>query len=71
VAVPRNDHEPKYIAVVWCPDCNGVDFQGCFDGGVERHGPFATREEAERAGEEATRDSIWRYDIEEAARPDG
>ena len=54
-----------YRVVVWCPDCNGVDFEGCFDGGVERHGPFATREEAERAGEGAVGDSIWAYEITE------
>lgn len=54
-----------YYAVVWCPDCNGVDSEGCFDGGVERLGPFRTREEAEREGSALASKSIWRYDVEE------
>jgi hypothetical protein len=54
-----------YYTVVWCPDCNGIDFQGCFDGDVERLGPFSTRDEADRAGRDLTTGSIWRYDVED------
>lgn len=53
-----------YYAVVWCPDCNGVDFEGCFDGGVERLGPFESGEAADRAGAEMAAQSIWRYEVE-------
>lgn len=56
--------------VVWCPDCNGVDFQGCFDGGVQRHGPFETREEATRVGEEMVKGSNWLFEVEGPDRPD-
>jgi hypothetical protein len=55
----------KYNAVIWCPDCNGVNFQGCFDGGVERLGPFDTYEEADLVGSEFAGLSIWRYEVEE------
>lgn len=55
----------KYYAVIWCPDCNGVNFYGCFDGGVERLGPFNTYAEAELAGVEFSALSIWKYEIEE------
>jgi len=55
----------QYCTVIWCPDCTGVDFEGCFDGGIERLGPFATREAAKAAGDKYTRDGIWQFDIEE------
>jgi hypothetical protein len=55
----------KYYAIVWCPDCNGVDFDGCFDGGVERLGPFESPVEANEAGAELASQSIWKYEIEE------
>lgn len=58
-------HSTRYYAVVWCPDCNGVDFQGCFDGSVERLGPFDTREEADRAGQEMVGDNIWKFEVED------
>lgn len=56
-----------YYAIIWCPDCNGVDFEGCFDGGVEMLGPFTTYEEADLVGAEYAALSIWKYVVEEAA----
>lgn len=53
-----------FYAVVWCPDCNGIDFEECFDGDVERLGPFDTHEEADRAGAEMASQSIWKYRVE-------
>jgi hypothetical protein len=57
----------RFYAVVWCPDCNGVDFEGCFGGGFERLGPFDTHAEADRAGSELAGQSIWRYEVEQEA----
>ena len=37
----------KYIAIISCKDCTGIDKQGCFDGGTTTLGPFDTKEEAE------------------------
>jgi hypothetical protein len=57
----------QWIAIVWCPDCNGQDPEGCFDGDVERLGPFPTREEAERDGNLLARQGgIWLYEVERA-----
>lgn len=55
----------KFFAVVWCPDCNGIDSQGCFDGDVERLGPFDTWDEANAAGRDLAANSIWLYGVEE------
>ena len=57
----------RWRLTVWCPDCTGQDFDGCFDGGVETK-EFPSREDAERAGDAATRDCIWEYEVE--ALPD-
>lgn len=57
--------QTKFVAVVWCPDCNGVDARGCHDGGVERLEPCDTREEAVRQADEHIRWTIWKYKIEE------
>ena len=55
----------KFVAVVWCTDCNGVDFQGCFDGGVERLEQSDTPEEAEQAAiSYIDGQSLWKYEIE-------
>jgi hypothetical protein len=54
----------SFYAIVWCPDCNGVDFEGCFDGGVEEFGPFDTHEEADKEGARMAV-SIWIYRVEE------
>jgi hypothetical protein len=56
----------SFYAIVWCPDCNGVDFEGCFDGGVEEFGPFDTHEEADKEGARMAV-SIWIYRVEERA----
>ncbi len=68
-----------YRVRVWCPDCCGEDFQGCFEGGSEvlhemkvEGGKFTypdllfpTKAEAEKAGGDYTSHSIWQYEIEE------
>jgi hypothetical protein len=55
---------------LWCPDCCGEDFQGCFEGGTEilsdRDGEpniFATRETAEEIGELEVYDTIWKFEV--------
>lgn len=56
----------KYKYIVWCPDCYGVDFLGCFDGGeYESEEVFDTYEDAEKAAKEFVKDSIWEYKIVE------
>lgn len=56
-----------FYAVVWCSDCNGVDFEGCFDGDVERHGPFDTSAAADEVGKSVADmcPGIWKYEVEE------
>ena len=52
---------------VWCPDCSGVDYQGCFDGfDYLSEETFATYEEADKAGDEYTKKWIWEYEVTEA-----
>lgn len=51
-----------YKVVIWCPDCTGQDFEGCFDGGTEWE-TFNTLREAEIFVEKRTRDSIYLYEI--------
>jgi len=49
---------------VWCPDCCGLDPEGCFGGGEEEsEETFATRQEAEAAAEAFCRDSIWEFEV--------
>lgn len=63
----------KYRVRIFCPDCTGDDYQGCFDGGTELlcgpgidDGPieFDTKEEAESAGADECAKSIWKFEIE-------
>jgi hypothetical protein len=56
----------SFVAIVWCPDCNGVDFDGCFDGDLEKLGPFATSDEAAQAAKKLINGSIWVYKVEES-----
>lgn len=51
---------------LWCPDCTGVDPDGCFEGGTElSEDTFETEQEAVAAAITACYDdSIWRYEIE-------
>ena len=67
-----------WIVDVWCPDCCGEDYQGCFEGGSElltddiltgKPRVFATREEAEAAGDAEVRNTIWKFDVKPAALP--
>jgi hypothetical protein len=64
-----------FVVEVWCPDCNGEDYQGCFDGTYEvladdfhpyGRRVFATHEEAEAAGNEYVKNTIWRFDVKPA-----
>lgn len=60
----------EYVVVVTCDDCTGIDPMGCGDGKPWTLGPFATREEADAAGDlEADGASPWRYRV--VAREDG
>ena len=56
----------KYDVSVWCPDCSGQDYQGCFDG-LDEHKVFDTLEEAKIWGEGMVGKGIWRFNIEEVA----
>lgn len=61
---------------VWCRDCCGEDPQGCFGGSdswiesddLTSDAPkeFATREEAEAAGDEYTKGPPWDFEVEES-----
>lgn len=63
---PTGKGERRYRVRVWCPDCTGVDFQGCFEGGDDlSEETYATHEEAEAAGHESVRHSIYEFDVEE------
>lgn len=53
----------NYFVVVSCPDCTGIDFQGCFGGQLEELGPFFSARDAEDAAEEFVFDSNWEYEI--------
>ena len=65
----------RYQVRISCSDCTNQDPQGCFDGDTEllvEEWPnetvklFSTKEEAEHAGYDATRDcGPWTFDIEE------
>jgi len=60
-----------YKVRLHCEDCSWEDPQGCFGGETELMLPiFATREEAEDAGIEATTDcGPWDYTVEECGNP--
>lgn len=54
----------RYHYRLWCSDCCGEDYRGCFDGGTETDGtPYDTPQEANKAGWEATLRNIWEYDV--------
>lgn len=68
----------KYKVLIYCPDCSfGQDPQGCFGGGEEyifddevdklstKPKLFNSREEAEKAGWDAVKTSIYKFEIEE------
>ena len=71
-----------YVVAVWCPDCVGEDFDGCFGGGVEylvkcvgdgfitdgrsEAHIFLSVSDAEAAAKQFVGDSIWDYRVEEA-----
>lgn len=70
----------RYRVFIYCRDCSGEDYQGCFDGGSEEvfldtDGSVTsddiglkieTREDAERLGDIAVRPcGQWSYEIEE------
>ena len=50
---------------LWCGSCVGEDPMGCFEGGSEvQDERYATRAEAEAAGEEKTKDcGPWVFDV--------
>jgi len=49
---------------LWCPDCYGQDPDGCFGGGTElSEETYHTIDEADDAGWERTRGTIWAYDV--------
>ena len=56
----------QWFVIISCDDCTGVDDQGCFDGGVERLGPFMTKEEADAASNQAWKDAKgapWSFEV--------
>ncbi len=54
----------KYFYRIWCPDCRGEDYEGCFGGGIEtNHTPYDTPQEAAAAGQNDARGSIYEYDV--------
>lgn len=57
----------KYRVRVSCSDCTGEDPLGCFEGGTEvLEESFASRAEAQRAGEDYTKDcGPWDFEVEE------
>lgn len=61
---PIHKRSLTYRLHVWCKDCRGEDFQGCFGGGEDTD-DFCSYENAERAGEFWTEDSIYEYSIDE------
>lgn len=50
---------------IWCDDCLGEDYQGCFDGLVETsEDSFATEAEAEAAAEKHVgQQGLWEYQV--------
>lgn len=54
----EDDSEMVFLLQVWCPDCTGEDFQGCFDGGSEEEW-FKTAEAAIQTADETCHDVIW------------
>ncbi len=58
----------KYYYQLWCPDCRGEDYQGCFGGGTETIGPYDTPQEANKAGWNDTLDGIWEYQVVDEER---
>lgn len=64
----------KYVVKITCPDCTGIDSQGCFDGGYGylenddfESATFDTMAEAEQAWDEAWDGDhgIWEFEIKE------
>jgi hypothetical protein len=53
----------KFFVYIWCPDCNGIDPDGCFGGEHERCGPFDTYDEAKDAAIAEVGETIWKYEI--------
>jgi hypothetical protein len=54
----------EHYARIWCQDCTGEDFMGCFEGSTELLGPFATVKEADKAGYEHTKDcGPWYWEV--------
>ena len=54
----------KYYYRLWCPDCCGQDYEGCFDGRIETSPtPYNTPQEANEAGQNETRGFIWKYEV--------
>lgn len=54
----------KYTVLVWCEECTGEDYEGCFDGSTMTLGPFNSEKEAEEAAEKYIKSSIWKYEIQ-------
>lgn len=49
---------------VWCRDCYAYNHNGCFEGGTEDSDIFYnTFKEADEAGYECARQSIWEYEV--------
>ena len=54
----------KYRYRLSCPDCTGIDPQGCFDGSAHTDDElFDTPELAIEAGCKATHDVIWEFEV--------
>lgn len=55
-----------YRLLLWCRDCNGYDFQGCFDGGSElQEEVYPTITEAIKAGYKETDGPPWEFEIQD------
>jgi len=53
----------KYLLSIWCRDCCGEDFQGCFDGGAE-NSEYDTLIEAKDVADNALKIGVpWEYKI--------
>lgn len=54
----------KYHYRLSCPDCTGIDPQGCFDGETyTSEDVFDTPQEANKAGWKATLSNIYEYEV--------
>jgi hypothetical protein len=57
--------EAGYLYRVWCPDCTGQDFQGCFQGGTEvSEHAYPDEGAAVAAARKRIGDTIYRFRIE-------